>query len=243
MYTLLIVDDEKMIAEGVACLFPWEQIGFHPVAFSDPKEALDYVESNDIQVVMTDIEMPGMSGIDLCRELSGKGIRIVFMSSHQNYEYFRYAIQYRVEDYLLKPIKSGDILNCFGKIRQQLDEKYAVTQETPVTYYDQVISKVKEYIKENYKEASLEDAAVQVSLSPSYLSRIFKEKCGMGFSDYLTKTRMEKACELLGDIQYKSYDIAYYIGYDNPKNFSRAFKAYFGMTPKEYRNGKVLEKG
>lgn len=64
----------------------------------------------------------------------------------------------------------------------------------------------------------------------------------MGFSDYLTKTRMEKACELLGDIQYKSYDIAYYIGYDNPKNFSRAFKAYFGMTPKEYRNGKVLEK-
>lgn len=54
---------------------------------------------------------------------------------------------------------------------------------------------------------------------------------------------MEKACELLGDIQYKSYDIAYYIGYDNPKNFSRAFKAYFGMTPKEYRNGKVLEKG
>lgn len=105
------------------------------------------------------------------------------------------------------------------------------------------ISKVKEYIKENYKEASLEDAAVQVSLSPSYLSRIFKEKCGMGFSDYLTKTRMEKACELLGDIQYKSYDIAYYIGYDNPKNFSRAFKAYFGMTPKEYRNGKVLEKG
>ena len=95
------------------------------------------------------------------------------------------------------------ILNCFGKIRQQLDEKYAVTQETPVTYYDQVISKVKEYIKENYKEASLEDAAVQVSLSPSYLSRIFKEKCGMGFSDYLTKTRMEKACELLGTFNIK----------------------------------------
>ena len=105
-----------------------------------------------------------------------------------------------------------------------------------------MVTAVKEYITENYKEASLENAAVRVSLSPSYLSRIFKEKCGMGFSDYLTKTRMEKACELLGDIKYKSYDIAYYIGYDNPKNFSRAFKAYFGMTPKEYRNGKVLEK-
>ena len=200
-------------------------------------------KNHQVHVLMSDIEMPEMNGLELCKQLQDSDIKIVFISSHQNYEYFRYAIQYRVEDYLLKPIKSGDILNCFGKIRQQLDEKYAVTQETPVTYYDQVISKVKEYIKENYKEASLEDAAVQVSLSPSYLSRIFKEKCGMGFSDYLTKTRMEKACELLGDIQYKSYDIAYYIGYDNPKNFSRAFKAYFGMTPKEYRNGKVLEKG
>ena len=157
-----------------------------------PLKALEYVKTHQVHVLMSDIEMPEMNGLELCKQLQDSDIKIVFISSHQNYEYFRYAIQYRVEDYLLKPIKSGDILNCFGKIRQQLDEKYAVTQETPVTYYDQVISKVKEYIKENYKEASLEDAAVQVSLSPSYLSRIFKEKCGMGFSDYLTKTRMEK---------------------------------------------------
>lgn len=243
MYQLVIVDDEDKIVEGIANLFPWEQLGFQVTWFSRPLKALEYVKTHQVHVLMSDIEMPEMNGLELCKQLQDSDIKIVFISSHQNYEYFRYAIQYRVEDYLLKPIKSGDILNCFGKIRQQLDEKYAVTQKTPVTYYDQVISKVKEYIKENYKEASLEDAAVQVSLSPSYLSRIFKEKCGMGFSDYLTKTRMEKACELLGDIQYKSYDIAYYIGYDNPKNFSRAFKAYFGMTPKEYRNGNVLEKG
>ena len=84
----------------------------------------------------------------------------------------------------------------------------------------------KEYIKENYKEASLENAAVRVSLSPSYLSRIFKEKCGMGFSDYLTKTRMEKACELLGDIKYKSYDIAYYIGEELSTIIQRIFQGH-----------------
>ena len=241
---IIIVEDEKSIRSGLARMLPkldpeYEVAG----AAKDGQEGYQLISGENPDLVIMDIEMPEMNGLELCKQLQDSDIKIVFISSHQNYEYFRYAIQYRVEDYLLKPIKSGDILNCFGKIRQQLDEKYAVTQETPVTYYDQVISKVKEYIKENYKEASLEDAAVQVSLSPSYLSRIFKEKCGMGFSDYLTKTRMEKACELLGDIQYKSYDIAYYIGYDNPKNFSRAFKAYFGMTPKEYRNGKVLEKG
>lgn len=219
MYQLVIVDDEDKIVEGIANLFPWEQLGFQVTWFSRPLKALEYVKTHQVHVLMSDIEMPEMNGLELCKQLQDSDIKIVFISSHQNYEYFRYAIQYRVEDYLLKPIKSGDILNCFGKIRQQLDEKYAVTQETPVTYYDQVISKVKEYIKENYKEASLEDAAVQVSLSPSYLSRIFKEKCGMGFSDYLTKTRMEKACELLGDIQYKSYDIAYYIAMIIPRTF------------------------
>jgi YesN/AraC family two-component response regulator len=107
------------------------------------------------------------------------------------------------------------------------------------------VGQVKGYIEENYREASLEEAAIAVNLSPSYLSRIFKEKCGFGFSDYLIRVRMEKACELLSDIRYKSYDIAYYIGYDNPKNFSRAFKTYYGKTPKEYRNGpsKADERG
>ena len=166
MYQLVIVDDEDKIVEGIANLFPWEQLGFQVTWFSRPLKALEYVKTHQVHVLMSDIEMPEMNGLELCKQLQDSDIKIVFISSHQNYEYFRYAIQYRVEDYLLKPIKSGDILNCFGKIRQQLDEKYAVTQETPVTYYDQVISKVKEYIKENYKEPSLEDAAVQLSLSP-----------------------------------------------------------------------------
>lgn len=192
MYQLVIVDDEDKIVEGIANLFPWEQLGFQVTWFSRPLKALEYVKTHQVHVLMSDIEMPEMNGLELCKQLQDSDIKIVFISSHQNYEYFRYAIQYRVEDYLLKPIKSGDILNCFGKIRQQLDEKYAVTQETPVTYYDQVISKVKEYIKENYKEASLEDAAVQVSLSPSYLSRISRKNAVWDFLIILPKQEWKK---------------------------------------------------
>lgn len=240
MYKLVIVDDEEKIVEGIANLFPWEQIGFSVVFFYNAEKALGYMEKNPVDVLMSDIEMPGIDGIELCRRIQDKDIKVVFISSYQNYEYFRYAIQFRVEDYLLKPIKSGDILTCFGKIKEELDRKYQVKEETNPGYYEQIVDKVKKYIEENYKEASLEEAAVLVSLSPSYLSKIFKDHWGAGFSEYLLKTRMEKACELLNDIRYKGYDIAYYIGYDNPKNFSRAFKAYFGMSPKEYRNGKNL---
>lgn len=243
MYQLIIVDDEIKIAEGIANLFPWEHIGFSVTYFGTAAEALSYMENHPADVLMSDIEMPDMDGIELCRRLQDRDIPVIFISSHQNYEYFRSAIQYRVEDYLLKPLKSTDILNCFSKIKMELDQKNAIKDEKPATYYEQVVNEVKEYIQKNYREASLEEAAEKVHLSPGYLSRIFKEHAEMGFSEYLVKIRMEKASELLADIQYKSYDIAYYIGYDNPKNFSRAFKAYYGITPKEYRNGKERDKG
>lgn len=239
MYQLVIVDDEEKIVEGIANLFPWEQIGFEVVYFSKGTDALNHICNHHVDVLMSDVEMPDLNGIELCRQIQDKHVKVVFISSYQNYEYFRYAIQFRIEDYLLKPIKSGDILNCFGKIKEKLDEENTVVIEDIPTYYEKIIMEVKRYVEASYKEASLEDAAVLVKLSPSYLSRVFKDKCGFGFLDYLTKVRMEKACELLNDIQYKSYDIAYYIGYDNPKNFSRAFKAYFGKTPKEYRNSRI----
>lgn len=242
MYQLVIVDDEKNIVEGIANLFPWNEIGFEVTYFQKAGEALEHIIKHGTDVLMSDIEMPDMNGMQLCeRALEIKPeIKIIFISSYQNYEYFRCAIQNGIVDYLLKPLKGTDLINCFKKIKEELDKKNAVMEERPETYYEQIIRSVKEYIRENYREASLEEAAVLVNLSPGYLSKLFKEKCGSGFAEYLMKTRMEKACELLADIRYKSYDIAYYIGYDNPKNFSRAFKAYYGMTPKEYRNGKNI---
>lgn len=62
-----------------------------------------------------------------------------------------------------------------------------------------------------------------------------KEHSDVNFSDYLLKTRMENAARMLKDIGYKQYEIADRVGYDNPKNFSRAFHQYFHMTPSQYR--------
>lgn len=240
VYQLVIVDDEEKIVEGIANLFPWNEIGFKVVGkFHTAKEVLEFVKKRKVDVVMSDIEMPDMNGMELCSKIHEIAcIKFVFFSSHQNYEYFRSAIKQNAFDYLLKPIKYDELLSCFEKIKEILQEEHKVEESEPKSYYEQIIYSVKTYLEENYKDASLEVAAKRVNLSSSYLSKIFKEKSGVGFADYLLKVRMEKACQMLEDIQYKSYDIAYYVGYDNPKNFSRAFKGFFNISPTEYRKSK-----
>jgi Response regulator containing CheY-like receiver domain and AraC-type DNA-binding domain len=238
MYKLIIADDEEKILEGIANLFPWQRIGFEVVGrFLNGKEVLQCLEKQHVDAILSDIEMPYMDGLTLIKELSKyRDIKIVLFSSYQNYEYFRSAIQFQVFDYLLKPINFNELITCFERLKHELDSKSSLKTELPKSYYNQVVSKVTDYLKESYKYASLEDAALLVNMSPSYLSKIYKEKSGVSFSDKLLEIRMEKACEFLRDIKFKSYEIADYVGYDNPTNFSRAFKAYYKMTPKEYRN-------
>ncbi len=246
MYQLIIADDEEKICEGIARLFPWEQIGFQVVAeVHSGQEIMEYFKQQEMQIdaILCDIQMPGMDGLEVCRQVSEvSDARIVLFSSHQNYEYFRKAIQYHAVDYLLKPIGYEDLLTCFGKIRAELDKKYGREQDSEKVsqgYYERMVEQVAAYIRENYRDASLEKAAVLVGLSPSHLSRTFKEKNGMGFSELLMQVRMEKASEMLADVRCKSYEVAYEVGYDNPKNFSRAFKTYYGKSPSEYRKEKT----
>ncbi|MDY3917949.1 MAG: response regulator [Candidatus Limivivens sp.] len=242
MYSLIIVDDETKIREGIANLFPWKQNGFEITGlFPNGQLALDYLKDHPTDVVLTDIRMPVMNGLELSSHLARDYPEIiyVFLTGFQDFQYMRTAILNHASDYLLKPIKYEELYACFENIRQQLDQKYhvqpAAQPEGGSAYYGKIISKVCDYLKENYRTATLEEASSQVNLSPNYLSKIFKEKSGVGFAEYLNGIRMRKAAELLLDISYKHYEIADQIGYDNPKNFSRAFKQYYQMSPREFR--------
>lgn len=237
MYKLIIIDDEEKIVDGLGRLFPWEQIGFEVAGmFVSAQDALAFLEENPVDVVMSDVQMPDMDGIELSRRLMEKpDIQVVLFSSHKDYDYFRAAIQNKVCDFLLKPIDYPMLLGCMEKVKKELDGKFQAKAELPKGYYENIIGTVQEYLRTSYQDASLEKAAEKVNLSPAYLSKLFKAYTGANFSDTLLKVRMETACEMLRDPEYKAYDIAYYVGYDNPKNFSRAFKSYYGISPMEYR--------
>lgn len=81
MYEIIIIDDEERIAEGIAHLFPWEQMGFSVAAyFQSGRRALQYIESHHVDVVVSDIEMPDLSGIELCERISGMPVAL-FLSA------------------------------------------------------------------------------------------------------------------------------------------------------------------
>lgn len=243
MYRIIIVDDEPKIGEGLVHLFPWENLGFEVAGFfTDGKTALDYINTHqDIDVVMTDIQMPGMTGIELSQNLLDSNIIVIFFSAYQDFEYARSAIINHVVDYLIKPMKYDAMAACFERVRNLLDNKNpsnALNSAVFSSSHDNLVKTVKEYLEKNYRTASLEEAALLVHFSTSYLSSTFKAAAGISFSDYLLKIRMEKALSLLSNDNYKLYDIADTIGYVNPKNLSRNFKDYYKITPQEYRMGK-----
>lgn len=92
------------------------------------------------------------------------------------------------------------------------------------------------YLGENYdRNLSLEEICAELSVSKNYFSYLFKRETGWNLWAYLTEIRLDKSKELLRTTDYKSYEIAYMVGYDNPSYFSKLFKKCTGQTPNEYR--------
>lgn len=103
-----------------------------------------------------------------------------------------------------------------------------------------VIDAAKDYIEANFsKSITLEDVSREVNISPYYFSRIFKETIGENFIDYLTNLRLEKAKTLLGTTGFSMKEICAMSGYSDPNYFSKIFKKNVGMTPTEYREGRL----
>ncbi len=250
MYKLIIVDDEAEIRDGLCNYFPWSQLDFEIVALlENGQQALEYIESQPVDVMLCDIKMPFMNGLELAKELYLKNskIKMLLLSGYREFEYAQEALRYGVKDYIVKPTRYEELIKVFSKIKQELDEDAATlpnpangedsgNYEEGLNYNEQVISTIKNYLRENFQAATLEEAARLVHMNPVYLSKFFKEKTGQNFSSFLISVRMEKAARLLHDISYKTYEISEMVGYSNSKNFTRTFKKYFGKTPKEFRS-------
>lgn len=241
MLKIVIVEDETNIRDCLVHLFPWESLDVTVSAsFSNGEEALSYLSCHDAHILLTDIRLPEMNGLDLVKALreSKNPISVIILTAYRHFDYAQQAIRYNVDDFLLKPIKYNELTASILRIRESLEHSPAKGSPAPdedASYHDKIIASSKHYVTDHLTDVTLENAAVAVNLSPGYFSRLFHKVTGNTFSDYVTACRMEKAAKLLKEIDYKTYEISLLVGYDNPKNFTRAFKQFYQMTPREYR--------
>lgn len=241
MYELLIVDDEVSSRNILASCFPWNEQGFHICGEMDNGlDALGFLKENAVHVVLTDISMPNMDGIELAKKISEQfNIKpmVVFLSAYDDFKYAQSAIQYGVRYYVLKPTNFSELKEIFWNVKKELDFKYDICIENnqdPSS--DEIIQKVTNYCNQNYRDGSLSSLAESLYLNSSYLSQLIKQKTSKTFSDLLNEAKMKQAALFLKNPDTKIYNISNMIGYVNPNNFTRAFKAYWGISPTEYRN-------
>jgi two-component system, response regulator YesN len=126
MYSVLIVDDEPIITEGLSILLDWKEFGFSNLeTASDGEEALKKLKSKKFHLIVTDIRMPGLSGLQLIQSIKANSLntKIIIISGYSDFSYARESIQYGVKDYILKPISKDEIVKAVTDIKAELDSE------------------------------------------------------------------------------------------------------------------------
>lgn len=124
MYKVLLVDDEERVTQGMARFVPWEETGFSVVGCATSvARALVFVEKEPVDLVITDIQMPVQSGLDLIRLMKPTypQTKYVILSAYSEFSYAQEALRLGAFDYLTKPINFGQMKTLLLKLREQLD--------------------------------------------------------------------------------------------------------------------------
>ena len=127
MYTVVIADDEEELRGAIVRKVDWQAVGFKVVGEAENGiEALELVEKLEPDLLITDIKMPFISGIDLARRVREirPSMHIAFLSGYDDFKYAQQAIQYNIISYLLKPISLEELTKEMGVIKEKIDKKF-----------------------------------------------------------------------------------------------------------------------
>ena len=260
---LLIADDEQKIRTGMASL-DWASVGITEVALAvNGLEAEKYLKEEHFDIMICDIKMPGLTGLDLAAYVKEHMLdtSVILLSGFSEFEYAREALKNNVCDYMLKPLRPKDILDTVKNVMENLERKryrekvvrdYEAASSSP-DFTEQMrwnfrgvnpqIMEILMNLSKNFNgTVSLNALADQYYFSSAYLSRMIKKETGYSFSEILLSIRLAAAVRLLGKKQYKISYIADKAGFSDHKYFGQVFKKVFGCKPAEFRKRQESEK-
>lgn len=236
---IVIIDDEPKIRNGLSHMLArhiaWNVVG----VFEDALSALEYLEKHHVDVILTDIKMPEMNGLEMIARLREKNLRtyVIIISGYGNFQFAQQAIELGVFRYILKPTNPRELIEVLEKVEKLRQKDEEDTTEEKVEVGNLLVMKAVEYIEQNYAgKISLKDIASHLYVTPNYLSNLFKQHTGENMSSYITDYRLKKSREYLKRPEYSVTEIAELVGIGNSRYFSNIFKKKYGQTPSEYRN-------
>lgn len=248
MLNILVVEDEGPIRDWIGYTIKNISDDFNIIgSVSNGKEAYDIAVKDTPDVIITDIKMPVMDGIELSKRIKEviPEVYIIILTNFAEFSYAKEAISCGVYEYLIKSdIRPKELSEILYKINERIKSRVKIRDGEKLDKQNTIKAKVNsrsiekalKYIDSNYKNhISLMDVSKHIYLSHEYFSRLFKEEVGENFSTYLTIYRIKKAKELIKNTDMKISQIALEVGYSNAGYFSKNYKKYTGISPEEDR--------
>ena len=250
MNRVVVVEDETMARKGIILTIDWSALGCVVVGeAANGEEGAALVERLSPDIVVTDVKMPRMDGVEMIAKLRENGCqaKFIILTAYSDFKYAQSALRLGVSDYLLKPLKDGELELVVRRIQGQeeaLESKAAKEQDMPVfrlnpvkntknKYVEQAVQLIREHFRE---DINISTVAGELEISEGYLSRVFKKETDYTFTTYLSYYRMKVAMELLKEGNLKVYEVADAAGYSDTAYFSAQFKKLIGISPSEYQD-------
>lgn len=250
MYKAVVVEDETITRRGIVLTVNWASLNCVLAGeASNGEEGASLIARISPDIVITDVKMPRMDGVEMISKLRQEGCnsKFIILTAHSDFKYAQSALRMGVSDYLLKPLKDGELEEVISKITQETGEypspakivpnpailQFNLEKHGKSKYVEEAI----QYIHSHYQEdITISVVADYMELSEGYLSRMFKKETDYTFTNYLTYYRIRLAMNLLKDCRVKVYEVADRIGYSDTAYFSAQFKKIVGLSPSEYQD-------
>ena len=239
MISVLLVEDNKLALEYLETLIDWERHGFKVVATAlNGKDGLNKYLALKPQLIITDIQMPSVSGVDMAKRIreTGASVKIIFLTSYQVFSYARSALDLGVSEYILKhELNEQTLIKKLAGIKDLIE----ILSDDKSDQYSPHVKSAVRFIASDYKNVALsvERIAGRVGMNADWLGTIFKRDTGYSIREYLNIYRIKKSKELI-DEGFKIQEVYKEVGYMTYQYFGKVFRKITGLTPVEYRGKK-----
>ena len=253
MYKVIIVEDEEIIRKGIRFSVRWDELDCKIVAeCSNGEEGAAAIRSYHPDIVITDINMPVIDGLEMIRQTyEEEEYSAIILSGYSSFEYAQTAIKYGVLGYLLKPLRREEIKDAIQKAKLECEKRNSYRShgdsaksltekflgEVPAGYAgnDALVHQMLDFVREHYSQKLvMNDVVKELNYSDTFLNKKFKEAMGTTFMEYVNRFRIQRAIEMMTQEKLPLQEVAWKCGIGEYKYFSTVFKKYLGCSPKEY---------